>query len=128
MIGDELKTYKKGYTASEYTPWLNIDHESNGDELILGSPVSDYLNRADVRDALHVPVSAPAYEECSNTLDYKMQQEGSIWIYKVLRNKIRILKYSGDTDGAVPTFDTKSWIRDLQWESTDAWRPWYTHG
>lgn len=126
IVGGEEKTYKRGYTASEYTSWLNV--ATNDNELILGSPVSDYLNRADVRTALHIPDSAPAYEECSSTLDYHMQQEGSIWIYKVLRNKLRILKYSGDTDGAVPTWDTKQWIKSLEWESTDAWRPWFTDG
>jgi hypothetical protein len=125
MLGGKEKTYRRGYTASEYTPWLN---HSGADDIILGSPVSDYLNRADVRTALHIPDSAPVYEECSNELDYHMQQEGSIWIYKVLQNKIRILKYSGDTDGAVPTYDTKQWIQGLEWESTEAWRPWFTDG
>jgi len=36
--------------------------------------------------------------------------------------------YSGDTDGAVPTYGTKQWIQELGWEVQDAWRPWYTHG
>lgn len=81
MLGGEEKTYKRGYTPAEYTPWLAGFGDS---DLILGSPVSDYLNRADVRTALHIPETAPVYEECSSELDYHMQQEGSIWIYKVL--------------------------------------------
>jgi hypothetical protein len=32
--------------------------------------------------------------------------EGSIGIYKELKGKYRILKYSGDTDGAVPFMGT----------------------
>jgi hypothetical protein len=47
--------------------------ESTGDveeEPILGAFVGDYLNRPDVRKALNIPDTAPAYEECSNTLQY----------------------------------------------------------
>ncbi len=35
--------------------------------------------------------------------------------------------YSGDTDGAVTTYGSKRWIKDLNWPITEAWRPWYTH-
>lgn len=41
---------------------------------------------------------------------------------------MRILKYSGDTDGAVPTYGTKEWIKMLNWDVLEAWRPWYTNG
>jgi hypothetical protein len=51
-----------------------------------------------------------------------------MWIYPVLRNQVRILKYSGDTDGAVPTYGTKEWIQMLNWDVLEAWRPWYTNG
>jgi hypothetical protein len=49
--------------------------ENNGEpseEVILGAFVGDYLNRADVRKALNIPESVPAYEECSNTLNYSL--------------------------------------------------------
>lgn len=36
-----------------------------------------------------------------------------------------MLKYSGDTDGAVPTWGTKQWINDLNWAIKEEWRPWY---
>ena len=36
--------------------------------------------------------------------------------------------YSGDTDGAVTTYGSKRWIKDLAWTVTDPWRPWYTNG
>lgn len=36
-----------------------------------------------------------------------------------------MLKYSGDTDGSVPTQGTLDWIRELNWTVTDAWRPYY---
>merc|ERR1712166_479478 len=85
--------------------------------IILGAFVGDYLNRADVRKALNIPTTIPAYEECSSTMKYTLQKEGSYWIYPILKEKIRILFYSGDTDGAVPTFESKQWIKDLNLRS-----------
>lgn len=36
-----------------------------------------------------------------------------------------MLKYSGDTDGSVPTVGTLNWIKDLKWTVAEAWRPYY---
>jgi len=41
---------------------------------------------------------------------------------------LRMMFYSGDTDGAVPTWGTKQWIQELNWPIVDSWRPWYTNG
>ena len=40
----------------------------------------------------------------------------------------KILFYSGDTDGAVPTYGTRQWINDLKWTVTKPWTPWFTDG
>ena len=111
---------------SEYTPWAkhikpNLAHP------LLGNYVSTYANREDVRKAMNIPASVQAWEQCSD-IDYHLQDEGSYWIYKVLQNKIRILKYSGDTDGAVPTYGTRRWLEMLNWKVTAPWRPWVTDG
>jgi len=45
-------------------------------------------------------------------------------VYEKLQNKMRILKYSGDTDGAVPTLGTLGWINSLNWEIKEDWRPY----
>lgn len=42
-------------------------------------------------------------------------------------NGIKMLFYSGDTDGAVPTYGTKRWIEDLNWDNAEDWMPWYTN-
>jgi len=39
-----------------------------------------------------------------------------------------MLHFSGDTDGAVPTYGTRRWIQDLDWEVLAKWRPWFTNG
>jgi len=50
-----------------------------------------------------------------------------MWIYEVLRGQIKMMFYSGDTDGAVPTAGSKAWISSLNWPVTELWRPWTTH-
>ena len=50
-VNGKLTAYKRGYTMKEYTPWLPISEENNA---VLGDGISDYFNRADVRENLHV--------------------------------------------------------------------------
>jgi serine carboxypeptidase-like clade 2 len=57
-----------------------------------------------------------------------MLAEGSYWIWEDLRGKYKMLKYSGDTDGAVPTLGTRQWIAKLGWPIIDNMRPWFTNG
>ena len=38
----------------------------------------------------------------------------------------KMLHYSGDTDGAVPTYGTRRWIEMLNWPVKKAWAPWFT--
>jgi serine carboxypeptidase-like clade 2 len=38
-----------------------------------------------------------------------------------------MLFYSGDTDGAVTTYGSKQWIKDLNWAVKEPWRPWKTN-
>jgi hypothetical protein len=65
MINGVEKKYKRGMTQAEYTPWLK--HLVNHDRLMYTS-LSDYLNDADVRVALNIPVSAPAWDMCSEAV------------------------------------------------------------
>ena len=86
------------------------------------------MNRQDTRDAFNIPDDVQVYEQCSSTLDYHVQDEASMWIYPILRNKYKLMFYSGDTDGAIPTYGTKRWISELNWPVTEAWRPWFVNG
>lgn len=61
-VGHELKAYKKGYTAYEYTPWLfrnlNDEHKKRLLELppcTFGIPLIEYFNDETVRNLLHIP-------------------------------------------------------------------------
>lgn len=40
----------------------------------------------------------------------------------------KILFFSGDTDGAVPTYGSRQWIKQLNLKVKNAWRPWITDG
>jgi len=62
-IGGEIKRYRKGYTIDEYTPWMKKVALKSP---VLGNFVSTYVNRADVRKAMHIGDQAPAWEMCGS--------------------------------------------------------------
>jgi len=52
-----------------------------------------------------------------------------MWIYRILQaNKIPTMFYSGDTDGAVPTYGSKRWIKELNFKRIAPWAQWTTDG
>lgn len=127
-IGGQNKTYKRGFTFQEYVRFLKNKPEFQGEQTLLGDFLSDYVNRPDVRKALNIPDSVQAWQMCSDPIgnNYQMQLEGSKWIYQVLMQyNYKIIFYSGDTDGAVNTFGTRSWIETLNLETKEEWRTWH---
>ena len=128
MTADGEVTYKRGYTASEMTPWMKKGSQS---EKVLGDVLTDYLNDPEVQTDLHI-TGSPTWEMCNGDVgnNWKYQQEASLWIYRVLSHApdLRSLFYSGDTDGAVPNLGTQKWIRALKRNVTQQWAPWYVNG
>lgn len=45
-----------------------------------------------------------------------------------MKQKYRLLHYSGTTDGAVPTHGTKQWIKAQNFTVTNAQRQWNVNG
>jgi serine carboxypeptidase-like clade 1 len=41
---------------------------------------------------------------------------------------MKLMFFSGDTDGAVPTYGSRRWINDLKWDILQPWKPWLTNG
>ena len=88
----------------------------------------------EVMKALNIPENIPRSENttyqwdlCRNEDDgfmYDSGMQASQWIYEAMMGKYRILKYSGDTDAAVPTTGTKWWIDQLNLEVLEDWRPY----
>jgi len=114
-VGEHLKFYKKGFTAMEYTPWLyrhiaqDEKHLQSLPPCTFGIPLLEYFNSETVRTALHIDDSTQAWDMCSDSIFYTSDYvNGSLAKYLAFKNsnKYRILKFSGDTDGAVPTWGT----------------------
>ena len=124
MVNGQLKTYKKGWTAKDYTPWHSALKEIP--PCISGKYILDFFNKAEVRAALHVPDNYPGWDLCqsSNWFKYRTLAIGSEVIYTSLKNKIRMLHFSGDVDAAVPTDGTYNWIQSTNPTILEAYRPW----
>lgn len=90
-----------------------------------GGKTGAYYNRKDVKEALHVNKNI-IWQGCSTTIDYTDDKvKGSFYVYpKLIQNKIKILIYSGDTDGAVPTPGTVDWINNLKLKVLKDTRIW----
>ena len=69
---------------------------------------------------------------CAN-INYTPNPDASYWIYPhMIQKKYRILVYSGDSDGSVPTIGTIRWIEQLQVDLNltliKPHRPWIAPG
>ena len=84
-----------------------------------------FFYNATVRAALNIPATVPDWQFCVN-LDYHSDVEhGSIFTYPSLLNYgLRIMIYSGDTDGAVPFVGTREWIRKLNLPIVTPYHSW----
>lgn len=128
-----MKTYKSGFTFHEYVRWLKDvpAYGSAESQTTLGDYMTDYINRPDVRRSLNIPDSVQGWSMCSDEVgnNYHIQLEGSLFIYKILMQYgYKILFYSGDTDGAVPTLGTRRWMETLDLTIKEKWRPYITNG
>ncbi|BBN16519.1 serine carboxypeptidase-like clade II [Marchantia polymorpha subsp. ruderalis] len=105
-------------TSANYDPC--IDNE-----------VEVYLNRPEVQEALHANVTGLKYRwtDCSDIVDYSYEDllSSVIPVYTdiLLKSKLRILIFSGDTDAIVPVTGSRSWIRTLDLKIVEDWRPYY---
>ena len=100
--------------------------ESNDVPCFDDTNVEKYFNRKDVQDALHVEAKRE-WVVCSDEVGdrYEIQDKGSIWVYPtLLKEGIRILVYSGDTDAIVPFNGNQAWIKNLKLEIEKPWRQW----
>jgi len=142
-VGGSIKTYKKNFSAGDYTPWadptflLNKYRKDMGlppkevGELppcVYGNPVIEYFNSKAVREALHIPDSVQGWDMCTGDIDYQPLKAGSQWIWESLKGQYRMLKFSGNTDGAVPTTGTLNWIKQSSPKVLEEWRPYIVNG
>ena len=129
MVNGQEKTYKAGFTFQEYIGWLGEMPIYAASQPLLGTFLADYINRPDVRRSLNIPDNVQGWNMCSDEVSskYRLQLEASLWIYKImLQYNYKILFFSGDTDGAVPTQGTRRWIESLNLPVKQKWRSWNT--
>ncbi|KAM3141613.1 hypothetical protein pb186bvf_006218 [Paramecium bursaria] len=76
-----------------------------------------------------------AWQECSDDVFpvFKKDPRGSYYLYpKLIKNDIKILKFSGDIDAVVPITGTLYWINKLQQEyniqTIQEWKAWTVPG
>jgi hypothetical protein len=129
---EPLTTNRKDLLGYNYAPWMNVVKPakvySEEDPCPYTSPLVKYFNADEVRSALHIPDYVGMWDMCNNTYNYTSGEQASQWIWEEMKasgQDYRLLKYSGDTDGAVPTLGTQRWINELNWPILEKYRPYY---
>ena len=122
------KTNRYDLLGYDYTPWLNRGQKKVAEEgpCPYESPLVVYFNQDEVKEQLHVQDYPHIWDMCNYTYNYNLSMNGSQWIWEELHGEgYRLLKYSGDTDGSVPTIGTEKWINMLGWDVLETYRPYY---
>ena len=73
MIGNGGSEDRKAASYNNYTPWMTrLRQRGVGivPPCVDGKPVVDYLNKAEVLTALHIPEGLPAWDMCLDGIDY----------------------------------------------------------
>jgi cathepsin A (carboxypeptidase C) len=84
-----------------------------------------YLQREDVRKAIHIPDSVPAWEECVD-FNYVQQYDDMAYQLKTTMNaNVRILIYNGDCDTVCNAMGDKQFIDSLGREQLNLTYPWF---
>lgn len=129
-------TYPRGFTFKDYVGGYKHGHPAarfSNENTRQAQNLSDYLNQQEVKTLLHINDTFyynndSTWVMCSNDIgsNWQFQNEGSLWIYRVFYHQpdIKMLFYSGDTDGAVPPLGTRKWIEKLNWKVKKPWTGW----
>jgi carboxypeptidase C (cathepsin A) len=97
---------------------------------------NDYLNKLDVKKALHVREDI-VWEECSRTTKYELfdKMRSTVRDYRqILEDKsvpdFKMMIYSGDVDGVCGTVYTQKWLFDLgfNYQKDYLWKSWTVQG
>ena len=119
MVEKKVEDHLKGKKQTGYTSFSKFHKNVTP----VGLQVPQYLNRKDVREIFHITEKKGDFQPCVN-FNYHQLSKATLWIYPILKEGgYRILKYSGDTDGAVPTLGTEAWIEKLGWDIKINHRP-----
>ena len=97
-----------------------MPNESNNAYALEYKNLADYLNRSDVKRALHVNSneSFNLYSEfVGNALEVGIQISAAPLIRELLNQKLNVLIYNGMNDAKDCNFmGTSLWLRELNWQ------------
>ena len=117
--------YAEGTCTDSNTPSTGIDAPCIEDR------TAAYLQRGAVRTALHVAPEASAWTGCSTPLNNAYNCADTLVsmvpLYAALRSSgVRVLIYSGDVDGIVPTAASRRWVEGVSARGAElVWRRWH---
>jgi carboxypeptidase C (cathepsin A) len=112
-------TYRNGMMLKS-----GVNDYACGGDLVM----TDYLNRHDVQDALHVQSDFYSVDNAAGDFNYTPTEPDLTGFYKEMNGKLRILVYNGDTDPAINSFAAQNWTSHLGLEEVESWRPWTVDG
>ena len=141
--GAKIKSYGRNFTPFIRHLIFNKEIDRKENELKFLQVFNDYLaitvappcidvsasikfyNKSEVKKALHVDESI-TYDVCSDKISQQYTWgKGSYFLYdNLIKNKLRIWIYSGDTDLAVPFTGTRRWVDKLKLNVLKEWRSW----
>mmetsp|Transcript_19304 Transcript_19304/g.49509 ORF Transcript_19304/g.49509 Transcript_19304/m.49509 type:complete len:452 (-) Transcript_19304:767-2122(-) len=119
---------RTSYAFSSVFRGMRANNGVKGDVPCVDSTASTlWLNKPEVREALHIPAQVPAWTICN---DYINQNYGRIVqdvapVYKKVLGKVRALVYNGDTDMACNFLGDEEMVASLGRDVTSDHRPWY---
>jgi carboxypeptidase C (cathepsin A) len=101
-------------------------------DMCADNQASAYLNRADVKRAIHANHNTQ-WAECAMAINQGWNQTDILRpmmpLYQSLvasSKKLNILVYSGDDDSVCATLGSQQWIWGLGLKEIQPWAPWYT--
>ncbi|KAK5583904.1 hypothetical protein RB653_005508 [Dictyostelium firmibasis] len=82
-----------------------------------------YLNRKDVREAIHATSTPHQWNECNDTVNGLItnQDESSLYLFPELLSNIRVLIYNGQFDIICNHVGTSEYLNQIDWEYADDW-------
>jgi carboxypeptidase C (cathepsin A) len=112
-------------TPEHLKPYVALSPEAY--EPCTDNYATEYLNRADVQNAIHA--NPTTWEECSDSINYTSIDGNYPMepLYHYLIDggyDLKILVYSGDDDTVCATLGTQEWIYRLGYNETNSWNSW----
>jgi len=99
------------------TSWKDVKPnntlQQSGSACLDYSTVTEYLNRDDVKEALHISDQAFPWDSCTSNLHYVQVRHDTPSLYETLAPQLKILVYSGDQDSCLPYLGTMSALSEL---------------